>query len=199
MPQGRSGLSALTAPNMLLDAGEVWFNIGITQLEGAGSDPWADAIAVSGATRLGGTRGGNSFSPNRVIRQMPIDGAIGPVKEFNRRASSAPSLTVNMVELTAANLARAIAAANEATAGSFTKITGGEVESADYIGNVALATTIKGNDIPLVIVVQNVMVLEAPEFSMADEDETVLAVTFVGHVDVTAANTEVWSIYHPTV
>ncbi len=183
---------------MVLDAGEVWFNIDITALEnGSASDPWADATAASGATKLGGTRGGNSFNPNRTIRQMPVDGAIGPVKGFNRRQNSAPVLTVNLLEITPENLERAIAGGNVATAGVFDKLTGGEIEDTDYIGNVAFATTLKGSDDPIVVVVQNALVMEAPEFSAEDENETVLTVAFTGHVTAAAPNTEVFAIYHP--
>ena len=195
MPQGRSGLSTLTADNMVLDAGEVWFNVGITELEATN---WAAAIAGGGAVRVGGTRGGNSFSPGRTIREMPVDGAIGPVKGFARRASSRPVLTVNMLELTVANLTRSIAAANTSdTASGLTKLVGGEIEDADYLTNVALATTLKGQAQPFILVVHNALVLEAPEFSFADEDEMVLTVSFVGHVTAAAPNTEAFTIYHP--
>jgi hypothetical protein len=197
MPQGRSGLSTLTADNMVLDAGEVWFNVGITELE---ATSWTAATAAVGAVRVGGTRGGNSFSPGRTIREMPVDGAIGPVKGFARRATSRPVLTVNMLELTVANLTNAIAAANSsATASSLTKLVGGEIEDSDYITNVALATTLKGQAHPFVLVVHNALVLDAPEFSFADEDEMVLTVSFVGHVTSAAPNTEAWTIYHPVV
>ena len=126
MPQGQSGLSQDTAGNMLLDAGAVFLNIGIEELEDEeSSNPLADAIGVSGCVRLGGTRGGNSFNPGRVIRQMPVDGGIGPIKGFTSRQSSAPSITVNMLEITPANIANAIAAARSETVGKFTKITGG--------------------------------------------------------------------------
>lgn len=197
MPQGRSGISTATAPNMVLDAGEVWFNIGITELEGLSPDPVAAALGVSGAVKVGGTRGGSTFNPGRTLREMPIDGAIGPVKGFVRRQASRPVLTVNLVEVTPENLERAIAASNVATVNSFAKVTGGEVEDADFITNVALLATVKGSDLPIVIVVQNALVHEAPEFSFADEDETVLSVAFVGHVLASAPNTEAFAIYHP--
>lgn len=201
MPQGQSGLSQDTAGNMLLDAGAVFLNIGIEELEDTDSEtPLADAIGVSGCVRLGGTRGGNSFNPGRVIRQMPVDGGIGPIKGFNRRQSSAPSITVNMLEITPANIANAIAAARSETVGKFTKITGGALRDSDYISNVALVTTVKGNtSLPFVVVIHNALALESPEFGTADEDETVLPVTFNGHVDVTAPNEEAWAIYHPGV
>lgn len=199
MPQGMSGVSANTAPNMLLDAGAVYLNIDIAALEdGSASNPFLDAISGSNCVKLGGTRGGNSFTPGRTIRQMPVDGGVGPIKGFNRRQTSAPTLTCNMLELTPANLINAIAAGVTDTAGSFTKITGGPVLDTSYITNVALVTTIKGNlELPFLVVLFNALVMESPEFTTADEDEVVLPVTFAAHVTVDAPNTEAWAIYHP--
>lgn len=198
MPQGRSGLSTRTALNTVLDAGEVWINIDVTALEdGSATDPWGDATAASGAVRLGGTRGGNTFAVNRVIRQMPVDGAIGPIKGFNRRQTSTPTLTVNALEISEENVEYAIAGANNAAAGVFAKITGGEIEDTDYITNVAIASTVKGTDTPIVIVITNAMVMEAPELTFTDEDEVVMSISFVGHVLASAPNTEAFAIYHP--
>ena len=197
MPQGRSGISATTAPNMVLDSGEVWFNIGVTELEGAGTDPWDDAISVSGATRVGGTRGGSVFNPGRSLREIPVDGSIGPVKGYARRSRSAPTLTCNALEITEENVEVAMAGANNAVAGVFQKITGGEIADADYIDNVAIATTLKGSDVPIVIVLQNVLVMEAPEWNLTDQNEMVLSIVFTAHTLVTAPNTEAFAIYHP--
>ena len=192
MPQGRSGLSALTADNSVLDAGEVWFNIDLAILENTG---WDNAIA--GAVRVGGTRGGNTFSPGRVIREMPVDGSVGPVRGFARRAGSRPALTVNMLELTVENLGHAIAAATASVTDSdFTKLVGSAMTDGHYIPNVAIATTLKGEDEPIVIVIENALVLDAPEFSFADEDEMVLTVTFVGHTLSSDPNTEAFAVYH---
>lgn len=198
MPQGRSGLSDRTAPNMVLDAGEVWFNIDITELENASAtDPWANATAVSSAVRIGGTRGGNTFNPGRVLRQMPVDGAIGPIKGFNRRQTSAPVLTCNALEITEENVEVAMAGANNVVAGLFQKITGGEAEDSDYINNVAICTTLKGSGLPIVIVIFNALVMDAPQWNLTDEDEVVLSIAFTGHVTVDAPNTEAFAIYHP--
>ena len=195
MPQGRSGLSSLTAGNTILDAGEVWFNISTAILENAG---WDDAITAGGAVRVGGTRGGNTFNPGRIIREMPVDGSIGPVKGFARRAGSRPTLTVNMLELTVANLQQAIAAASSSvTASGLTKVEGDEIDDASYITNVAIATTLKDEAEPVIIVLENVLVLDAPEFSFADEDEMVLSVTFVGHTLSSDPNVEAFAVYHP--
>lgn len=197
MPQGRSGISATTAPNMVLDSGEVWFNIGVTELEGAGSDPWDAATAVSGAVRVGGTRGGSVFNPGRTLREIPVDGSLGPVKGYVRRSRSAPTLTVNALEITEENVEVALAGANNVTKNSFQKITGGEIADSDYIENVALATTLKGSDVPIVIVLHNVLVMEAPEWNLTDQNEMVLSIVFTAHTEVDDPNEEAFAIYHP--
>jgi len=197
MPQGRSGISATTAPNMVLDSGEVWFNIGVTELEGAGSDPWDDATSVSGAVRVGGTRGGSVFNPGRTLREIPVDGSLGPVKGYVRRERSAPTLTVNALEITEENVEVALAGADNVTKNAFQKITGGEIADDDYIDNVAIATTLKGSETPIVIVLHNVMVMNAPEWTLTDQNEMVLSIVFTGHTTVEAPNTEAFAIYHP--
>jgi hypothetical protein len=106
-------------------------------------------------------------------------------------------LTVNALEITEENVEVAMAGANNTVAGLFQKITGGEVEPSDHITNVALATTLKGSDLPIVIVVFNALVMEAPQWNLADEDETVLSIAFTGHVTIDAPNTEAFAIYHP--
>ena len=197
MPQGRSGIGEATAPNMVLDAGEVWFNIDVTALEAGGSDPWADACAGSAAVRIGGTRGGSVFNPGRTLREIPVDGSLGPVKGFVRRQRSAPTLVVNALEITEENVEVALAGAANDTKGAFQKITGGEITDDDYIDNVAIATTLKGADHPIVIVLHNVMVMEAPEWSLTDKNEMVLGITFTAHTLVDSPNTEAFAIYHP--
>lgn len=196
MPQGRSGVTSNTASRLILDAGAVYANIDLTALEDASaSDPVADAIAS--ATLLGATRGGNSWSPGRTLRDIPLDGIMGPWKGGKRRQEVRPTLTVNLIEMTPDNLQKAIAGANSTTAGSFTKITGGEVEAADYLDNLALITTYTGSDTSVIVGIQNAIAPGSPEFSLSDEDEVVMAVTFEGNFDGAAATTEPWFIHHP--
>jgi hypothetical protein len=201
MPQGLSGVTTATNQHFLLDAGVAYANIDLSALEASGaSDPFGDAIAASGVVPLGAFRGGATFSPGRTLRTMPVDGAIGNLKGFVRRQNSVPTVTVNLVEITVQNLQNALAGAVSAAAGAFTKISGAEMTDAAYFDNIALATTFTGNpNAPLILVIQNALVVEPPDISLTDEDETVIAVTFAGHIDPATPNTEVWSIYHPGV
>lgn len=200
MPQGLSGVSTTTNKHFLLDAGVAYANIDLTALEGVSSDPWGDAIAASGAISLGAFRGGATFSPGRTLRTMPVDGAIGNLKGFVRRQNSVPTVTVNLVEITVQNLQNALAGSTATTVNDFTKIVGGPILDANYFSNIALATTFTGAATePLVLVIKNALVVEPPDIALTDEDETVIAVTFAGHIDPANANTEVWTIYHPGV
>lgn len=200
MPQGLSGVTTNTNKHFLLDAGVAYANIDLTALEGSTSDPWGDAIAASGVVSLGAFRGGATFSPGRTLRTMPVDGTIGNLKGFVRRQNSVPTITVNLVEITVQNLQNALAGSTSTTVNDFTKIIGGPILDANYFSNIALATTFTGaaNE-PLVLVIKNALVVEPPDIQLTDEDETVIAVTFAGHIDPANPNTEVWTIYHPGV
>jgi hypothetical protein len=122
------------------------------------------------------------------------------VKGHIRRQESRPVITLNLIEMTVAQLQRALAGHSSSTTGSFTRIQGGAIGSSAYLTNIAIATTFTGNaNLPMVLVVRNPIVMEAPEVAFTDEDETVISVTFTGTVDPATPNTEVFAIYHPGV
>jgi len=124
MAQGASGVTTNTASRLVIDAGVVYYDIDVTALEdGSASTPVADAKASG--TLLGATRGGNVFSSGRTMREMEADGKLGPTKGFKRRQEVAATLQVNLLEVTSDTLAEVFAGSNSATAGLFTKITGG--------------------------------------------------------------------------
>ena len=200
MAQGASGVTSNTASRLVIDAGVVYYNIDVTSLEdGTASTPVADAKASG--TLLGATRGGNVFSSGRTMREMEADGKLGPTKGFKRRQEVAATLQTNLLEVTADTLAKAFAGSNSTTAGSFTKLTGGEVAAADYLSNIALFGTYTsgtGDTDVVVVVLENVLAIEAPDFSLSDEDELVMPVTFGAHFDASTPTTEPWAVYLPT-
>jgi hypothetical protein len=200
MPQGRTGIGATTASHFLLDAGQAWVNIDDTLLIGTGTSAFDNAVMATAALPLGATRGGSSFNPGRTLREIPVDGSIGPVKGHIRRQESRPTLTLNLIEITVAQLQRALAGHVSSTQGNFTRILGGPITASSYLTNVAIATTFTGNpNFPMMIVIKDPIVMEAPEISFTDEDETVISVTFTGTVSASIPNTEAWAIYHPGV
>ena len=92
--------------NIILDAGAIYLN---TKFE---NDEF-----VSG-TPLGATQGGSELILESEIRDIPVDGAKGSVKGMNVLESVNPKLKVNLLEITAQNLAMAIAGSNLDTASS---------------------------------------------------------------------------------
>jgi hypothetical protein len=200
MAQGASAVTTNTASRLVIDAGVVYYNVDVASLEdGTASTPVADAKASG--TLLGATRGGNVFTAGRTMREMEADGKLGPTKGFKRRQEVAATLQTNLLEVTTDTLAKVFAGSNSTTAGSFTKITGGEVETGDYLTNIALFGTYTsgtGDTDVVVAVLQNVLAVEEPDMTLADEDELVMAVTFGAHFDASTPSTEPWALYLPT-
>ena len=192
MPQGRSGINADTPSRLVFDAGELFLNINLTALEATGV-----ADAIEHAIPLGATRGGSTFNPNRTLRNMEVDGALGPVRGMVRRESVEPTLSAILLEMSEDNLLEAFAGSVSTTAGEFEKITGGPILDATYRDNVALLATYSGDDEPVIFVLQNVLVTETAEINLEDQNEPVLDVTFAGHFDPDDIEEEPWIIYHP--
>ena len=193
--QGRNGVSADTPNRLVLDAGQAFANIDITALGTTGEDPLGAAVA--GAINLGATRGGGKFNPNRTLREIPVDGQLGPTKGFIRRGEVRPTMEIMLLEMTLENLKTIYAGSTSEVVGDFTKLTGGPVVEETYFENIALVCTYSGNDNPVVIVVDNPIVFDAAEFATQDEDEVVVSATFVGTFDPANPSVEPWSIYHP--
>lgn len=195
--QGRTGLSADTPDRLILDAGEAYFNIDTSALESTDI-----SSALSAGTSIGATRGGSTFALGRTLRQVPVDGVLGPVNDLLRRQEVAPVLTINFLEMTPENLTKAIAGASGADTGASTddmqKITGGEVDASSFLSNVALLATYSGTTNPVIIVVQNAIVMQSPDFTTNDQDEVVLSTPFAGTFDGGSPDVEPWAIYHPT-
>ena len=200
MPQGMSGFRAGSGGNIILDTGMIYVDIDVTALtseEVLGEEETRVGNAIATAKALGATSGGATFNIARTLRQIEVDGLLGPAKGLVRRQSSAPTLTVNLVEATIENLQYAIAGLITEAAGDYTRITGGEITDDNYLANVALFTRYKASQEPVVLVIYNALAHEAPSFALTHGSEAVLPVTFTGHVDPAAPNTEVWDIFHP--
>lgn len=193
---GRTGVTPDTANRLILDAGELYANIDLTELEGTDPDPVASALAS--AKKLGATRGGTSFNLGRTFRSVEVDGMRGPTKGFKRREEIAPTLQTTLLEMTKEQFTRFIAGADVTVTGSFSKIQGGPLEAADYISNIALLATYSGSTKPVIIVLKNVLATDLGEMATQDKNEVAVQVTFGAHFDPATPDEEPWVIYHPT-
>lgn len=193
--KGRSGVRRSTAQNVLIDTSDAYLNIDEDALSTGAPNAWLTAIAT--ATRLGGTRGGTVMNLNRPTRAMPVDGVRGTARGMTRRSRSLPTLTVNLLENSFENVARALASAEEVATGEFRRYSGAPVETARYASNVALIATLRGNATPFVFVLRNVLVRESPRWELSQEGEVVLRVDFAASAEAGDAQGEPWALYHP--
>ena len=169
--QGLHGVTATTPDHLLLDVGVVYLG------------------AVSPANKIGATRGGIEWNLNRTIRNMEADGAIGDVKGMKRRENVRPTLTVNALEMTLANLQKFIPGANL----NGTTITGGEIATADYIDEINVVGR-RSDGATVTVKLLNCLPEGDLSGSLNDNDEAVLSPTFVAHFDPSDLDTEPWSI-----
>lgn len=196
MPQGLNGLTDDSFRSLILDAGAVYFNVDLDALEAGMDMETAIENAIENAIPIGATRGGATFNAGRELREIEADGQLGATKGLIRRTAVRPALTVNLLEQTPDNLRRQFPGAVVETAGAFQRITGGPITGETYVDNVALVTTYGEEGNFIVLVVENALVLESPDFSTEDKNEVATEVQFVGCFSGVGAS-EPWRVYVP--
>lgn len=178
----RHGVTVETQKRMLIDAGAVYIG-----------DP-----ETTGSV-LAATKGGNVFEINRTIRRTDPDGAIGPVKGFKRREEIVATLTANLLEITEANLLKALPGSSATSH----VITGGEIDDADYIDLVCIVGTITDPDLPpatkpIILKLKNCLVEGPLSLNLNPKDEAVLVMKFTAHFDPADLDAEPWEIKYPS-
>ena len=185
LPQGLHGIREITPENCILDSGVLYANIDITALQGSSGTAFADSIAT--ATRLGATRGGSQFTLGKTNRQLEADGARAPIAEFNRTTMTDPKLTVSLLEHTLTNIRAYLGSTTATNHTSYTEIQPVvNIESGDYLDNIAIFATFSGSANPVCIVLDNCLATSSPEFPFVDKNEVTVKVEFIAHTD--AAN-----------
>lgn len=185
------GITPETFKHLILDAGAVYKNYG---------EPDEKLI--------GATSGGNTFTVEREIREIEMDGARGKVKGARRIITENASLSINLLEMSVENFKMALTAADVSDVvdpdDGVTKIADkiqprGKILDSDYIKNVALAATVSGTDQPVVIILYNV--LSDGEFSlqMQDKDEGKPEITLSAHYDPAQLDVVPYQIRYPVV
>jgi len=184
------GITAETVKNMILDAGAVYVNYGETD-----------------ERLIGATSGGNTFTVEREIKEIEIDGARGKVKGARRIISENASLTINLLEMSAENFKLALTAADLSDvmdeAGT-TKIADkikprGKILDTDYLTNIALVTTVSGTDQPCVIILKNALADDEIELELEDTEEGTPEITISAHYDPANLSEVPYEIHYPVV
>jgi len=177
------GVTVESYRRMVIDAGAVYKNYGET-----------------GELLLGATRGGNTFTIETEYREMPVDGAKGPVKGSRRITRVNAKIVANFVEFTETILGLALPGSASAVDGDYTVITRAlTLALSDYNTNIAIVGEVAGSNDPVVCIIENVIADGNLEIALADNEEAVAAVTFTAHFDPDALDAEPWEIRWPDV
>ncbi|MCM3600630.1 hypothetical protein M3175_07795 [Robertmurraya korlensis] len=187
MPVKTSGLTANSPLHYLMNAGAVYKNLTYDELTGDFT-----------GTLLGATSGGNEFALAQEIRNLEVDGAKGPTKGNVVIDSETATLTVNLKELTASNIALAIAGSQTTSDTNYDIITSKKkIELSDYLQNIAFVGRLSGSSDPVVIVIDNAISLEGLTVATTDKNEAIVPVVFTGHEG--EDGTSPYKIYWPKV
>lgn len=156
---------------------------------------------------MGATSGGNSFTVEREIKVIEVDGAKGKVKGLRRITEHNASLTVNLIEMSAENLKLALTAADlsdvmdqSGTVKIADKVAPRDkILDSDYIKNIALVATVSGTNEPCVIILYNALADDEIELELEDKEEGVLEVVFSAHYDPANLDQVPYEIRYPVV
>lgn len=185
------GLTSNTSDNLLLGAGAFY----------KGFDVTSDTPATATSKLLGATDGGGTFAITNNIRQVSVDGAPNDVKGLKVSDGYSVTLTANVKEVTANNIALAIGATSTTSTtisqSTYSKITGKDIEEDDYVDNITWAGTLSGSSKPVYIVIKNALSLNGLNLTMGDKNEAVIPITLNGHYDLDNLDTPPFEIYYP--
>ena len=183
----KHGITANTYKKLIVDSGACYLNYG-----------------ESDESLLGATRGGSSFVIETEYRDMPVDGAKGPVKGGRRITSVNATLTVNFLEHSAALMSRVLSGSSIADYGSpktHDEITRAlQIALTDYAANVALVGEVTGDSVNAAeFIIENALADGNFELAFADADEPVLSAAFKAHFDPSSMDAEPWTIRFPEI
>lgn len=176
-----------TVKNLVLDAGVVYVNYG-----------------EASERMLGATMGGNTFTVEREIKAIEVDGIKGKVKGLRRVITENAMLTVNLKEMSPENIKLALGGSHiedyPAVDPTHKKITSaGKIVETDYITNIALAATVSGSDQPAVVMLHNVLADGNFEVTLTDKEEAVVPIQFSAHYDPASIDMVPYEIRYPIV
>lgn len=188
-----TGLTTKTKKHLLLGAGAFFKNFLV------GTDTYASAVA--GGKLIGATQGGGEFSAVATFRQIPVDGAIGDIKELEDIERWDVSLSATVLEVSKATIALALGSATITTltgTAPYNKIVGNNGLSSGDFNNITWCGCLLGEDKPMLIQVDNALCTNGLNLSMQDGEEGKIALEFKGFyegVDTGAEPVAPFSIY----
>lgn len=192
----KTGYTKNTPKSYVIDAGAVYANLAYNKT----SSKWE-------GDPMGATSGGNKLTITREFREVEVDGVKSRAKGLKILQSQNADLEINVKELTAENIARALGATitqgdeTNAPAGYKIITTGGAVKLTDYLKNIAVVGTVSGTNDPIIVILDNALCTSGLELELKDDDEAVVTMKFEAHADEDQVENLALParIYYPTV
>lgn len=154
-------------------------------------------------TCLGATRGGSTFTIEPEIKDIPVDGAKGPVKGGRRITKINCKLTVNMLEISQDILLMALPGATVDPTTTFSPDHSEirrslQIALGDYISNIVILAQMSGcPGHPIGFGIENALADGNFEVPLAPNEEAVISIQFTGHFDPSDLDKEPWFLLYP--
>ena len=186
-----SGITDKTPGNILLGAGTIHKGLKYD----AQNNIWNFSESLIGATS-----GGNKFSIKPEIKQIEVDGAWVPVKQFDIKQGGTAEMEINLIELSP-DILKAVVIGQENTQGApegYTLIEDkSKIESGDYLDNIAFIGK-RLDGVPIVVVLDNALCTSGLEVEGKNKDASVTKYTFASRQDIGGDLTTIpYHIYFP--
>ncbi|MGJ9381532.1 hypothetical protein [Salipaludibacillus sp. CF4.18] len=153
-----------------------------------------DGVFSIGTTDVGLTRGGGMLTIEREYRNIEADGDYGPVRGRIRKIRSVAKLSMNSLEILAANIPKMYPAVKNTTDLTTDTITAKtDIEDADYNDTITwTGKTTNGRSV--VITLKNAINLESIEWELIDKEEVVPETTYTATYLEGTTDVEPWEI-----
>ena len=180
-----TGLTTKTKKHLLLGAGAFFKNFLV------GTDTYESAVA--GGKLLGATQGGGEFNAVATFRQIPVDGAIGDIKDLEDIERWDVTMSATMLEVTKQTVALALGSATITTmtgTAPYNKIVGNNGLSSGDFNNITWVGCLLGETKPMLIQLDNALCTNGLNLSMTDGEEGKIALEFRGFYDAVDTGAE---------
>ena len=173
-----TGLTTKTKKHLLLGAGAFFKNFLV------GTDTYASAVAAG--KLIGATQGGGEFSAVATFRQIPVDGAIGDIKDLEDIQRWDVSLSANVLEVSEATIKLALGSATVTTltgTDPYKKVVGNNSLASGDFNNITWCGCLLGESKPMLIQIDNALCTNGLNLTFTDGEEGKIALEFHGFYD----------------
>lgn len=171
----KTGYTSDTPKSFILNAGAVFMNL-----------KWENG--VWSGMRLGATVGGNTLNLTQEIEQIEVDGVFTGARGLDVFTDGEASLTCNVKELTAKNIAAALLAGESPSDGElypsgYTVIEPkGQITDSDYLDNISYVGTVSGSNKPIIVILKNAICTSGLDLETVDKEQGTVEMKFEGRV-----------------